>query len=397
MIYSNFKGLNLSRLGFGIMRLPVTEPDKLVDEGKAMELIEYAYRNGVNYYDTAYFYHSGESERVIGKALAQFPRDTWYLADKMPGNFMSIVDGAIKLELDGMNMESAVFDGPAGVFERQLESCSVDYFDFYMLHNLSEATYELYTDEKIGIVDYLVGQKKAGRIRHLGISTHARPDTLEKFLNHYDCIEYAQIQLNYLDWSLQEAGKKYEILTNRGIPVIVMEPVRGGKLADPGEKAAAMLKAARPNDTPASWAFRFLQSLPNIPVVISGMTTMEQLKENISIFSKEDTMAEHEKAVLMQVAETFGEFVPCTTCRYCCGVCPQKLDIPLLLSAYNEAKYEVSWYVHDILETLTDDKKPQACTACGTCNPLCPQNIDIPETMGTFVALLEKEKESQSE
>jgi hypothetical protein len=379
------------------MRMPQTEPKGPIDWKSAVELIEYAYEHGVNYFDTAYFYHSGESEPFIGKALAKYPRDTWHLADKMPGNFMEIVDGKIKLELSGAGMDDATFESPAGIFELQLERCGVDYFDFYMLHNLCENTYELYTDEKVGIVDYLFEQKKAGRIRHLGISTHARPETLDKFLNWRDCFEYVQMQLNYLDWSLQDADKKYEVLTKHGLPVIVMEPVRGGKLANPGEKAAALLKAARPGDTPASWAFRFLQSLPNVSVVISGMSTMEQLKENIEIFSTEDPMADSERAVLQKVVETMADFVPCTACRYCCGVCPKKLDIPLLVSAYNEALYEVSWYVEDTLESLSESEQPQACTGCGACTPLCPQNIDIADAMKSFTKLLEEKASKQPE
>ena len=387
MIYKDFMGSSLSWLGFGTMRLPQTEPRGPIDEKKAMEMVEYAYAHGVNYYDTAFFYHATESEQFIGKALSEFPRESWYLADKMPGNFMKVVDGGVKLELRAFGMGDETFNNPGEVFQQQLERCGVDYFDFYLLHNLDEGTYELYTDEDLGIVDYLLGQKKLGRIGRLGFSSHARPETIETFLDRYDCFEFAQIQLNYLDWSLQEAGKKYEVLTKRGIPVIVMEPMRGKKLASPGEKATARLKAVRPNDSPASWAFRFLQSLPNIPVILSGMSTLEQLKENIGIFSKEDPMPEPERELLFQVADTLADFVPCTACRYCCDSCPQKLDIPMLISAYNEAVFDVTWYVYGVLGDLADSEKPQACTGCGTCSPLCPQNIDIPGTMGKFGAI----------
>jgi len=200
------------------------------------------------------------------------------------------------------------------------------------------------------------------------------------------------MQLNYLDWTLQEAGKKYDVLTKHGLPIFVMEPVRGGLLAAPGEEAEALLKASRPNDTPASWAFRFLQSLPNVYVTVSGMSNMEQLKENIETFSKSDPMTDSEKAILQQIVDNMASFVPCTTCRYCCGVCPQKLDIPMLIATYNEAAREVTWYVRDVMDSLEESKKSQACTACGACNPLCPQNIDIPDTMGKFSALLEKKE-----
>ena len=397
MIYKEFKNLKLSTLGFGIMRLPTKGKSEQVNVEESVELIEYAYKNGINFFDTAYFYHGGESEVVLGKTLAQFPRDTWYISDKMPGNFIEIEDGKIKLDVGWSGIETRVFNNVGEVFEHQLRVCGVDYFDFYMLHNVTESTFELYTDEKLGIVSYLVEQRKAGRIRHLGFSTHARYETIDKFLNIYDCFEYALMQLNYLDWSLQEGNKKYDVFTKHGLPIFVMEPARGGMLAAPGDEAEAKLKAARPNDTPASWAFRFLQSLPNVQVVVSGMTTKEQMIENIETFSKADPMTDSEKKVLQDIVENMASFVPCTTCRYCCGVCPKKLDIPMLIAIYNEATHGVSWYVEDVLETLADDKKPQACIGCGVCNPLCPQNIDIAETMVSFCKLLEKKDEENKD
>jgi len=368
--------------------MPTEENFGPIKEAEAIELIEYAYEHGVNYFDTAFFYHSGKSEQLIGKALAKYPRDTWYLADKMPGNMMDVVDGKLKLDLSGMNMGDLLFDSPAEIFELQLKNCGVDYFDFYLLHNVCESTYELYSDEKIGFISYLLEQKKNGRIRHFGFSSHANPDTIGAFLDRYDCFEFAQIQINYLDWTLQKAGEFYDILTKHNIPVIAMEPVRGGKLANPGEKETAMLKAVRPDDTPAAWAFRFLQSLPNMPVILSGMTTMEHLRENIELFSKNDPVTESDKALLQQVVESIADFVPCTSCRYCCDSCPQKLDIPLLISTYNEAAVEIAWIVNSTLGSLAEDKKPQACVGCGVCSPLCPQNIDIPDIMAKFVALL---------
>ena len=391
MLYSAFGDLRLSRLGFGGMRLPDTGRDGVVDEEKTFELVDYAYRNGINYFDTAFFYHGGQSERVLGKALARYPRQSFYLADKFPGNQMDLVDGKLKMDLHWCNMGVMTFDSPAEIFELQLKNCRTDYFDFYLLHNLFEGTYDLYTDEKLGIISYFLEQKKAGRIRHLGLSTHARPETIDKFLTEYDCFEFVQIQLNYLDLSLQDAGRKYDVITKHGLPVVVMEPVRGGKLAKPGEKAAALLDAASPGESPASWAFRFLQALPNVAVVLSGMTYMEHLQENIEIFNKPGTMSEAEKEVLRQVVDIIGDFVPCTACKYCKEACPQKLDIPVLIAAYNEALWGgVTWYVTDVLETLADDEKPQACIACGSCRPLCPQNIDIPGAMAGFSGMLGK-------
>ena len=390
MLYKDFKGLKLSTLGFGAMRLPMDEKSKKIDEEKATEMIEYAYNNGINFFDSAFFYHGGESEHLLGKALAKFPRDTWYFANKFPGNFMDHVDGKLLFDAEWAGIKKMKFNSPAEVFEHQIKNCAVEYFDFYMLHNMTESTYEIYTNEELGIIDYLIGQKKAGRIKHLGFSTHGRFETLEKILNRYDCFEYVLMQLNYLDWTLQEANKKFDVITKKGLPVFVMEPVRGGLLAAPGEEAEALLKASRPNDSPASWAFRFLQSLPNVYVTVSGMSNMEQLKENIQTFCISDMMTDTEKALLQQIIDGMASFIPCTSCRYCCGVCPQKLDIPMLIATYNEASNKFSWYVEDIMDTLEDNKKPQACTACGACNPFCPQNIDIPDTMSKFNEILKK-------
>jgi len=390
VIYKDFKGLKLSTLGLGAMRLQEDEKTKKVDEVKATELIEYAYNNGVNFFDSAFFYHGGDSERILGKVLAKFPRDSWYFATKFPGNFMDYVDGKLLFDAEWAGIKKMKFNNPAEVFEYQIKNCAVEYFDFYMLHNLTESTYDIYTNEKLGIIDYLVEQKKAGRIKHLGFSTHGRYETIDKFLNDYDCFEYALMQLNYLDWTLQEANKKYDVLNKHGLPVFVMEPARGGLLAAPGDEAVALLKASRPNDSPASWAFRFLQSLPNVYVTVSGMSNIEQLKDNIQTFSKPDTMTGTEKVLLQQIVDGMASFVPCTSCRYCCGVCPQKLDIPMLIATYNEASNSFMWYVEDVMDSLEDNEKPQACTACGACSPLCPQNIDIADTMSKLNELLKK-------
>jgi len=391
MVFKDFKDLKLSTLGFGLMRLPQNE-DKSIDWSEAEKLIDHAYNNGINLFDTAFFYHSGESESVARKLLSKYPRDTWYLSNKMPGNFMEVVDGKLVMELGGMGMADRTFNNPQEVFEYQLKNCNVEYFDFYMLHNVSANTLDIYTDEKIGMVDYLLEQKKAGRIKHFGFSTHGRPEVIDKFLNMYDCFEFAMLQLNYLDWTLQEASKKYDILTKHGVPIFVMEPLRGGKLSAPGENAEALLKNANHNATAASWAFRFLQSLPNVCSTVSGMSTFEQLQENIETFSKHDPLGEPEKKTLQDVVDGMASFVPCTLCSYCCDVCPKKLDIPALITTYNEALTIFAWYITDTLEILGADKGPDACTGCGVCSPLCPQEIDIAATMTEFAALVESKR-----
>jgi len=392
MIYKQFKDKKLSWLGMGGMRLPVTEANGPIDEQKAMELIEHAYNSGINYYDTSYFYHGGNSESFLGKALSRFPRETWYLADKMPGNLMKYENG--KLEVSGFGLPPMITDGPAEVFQYQLDKCGVEYFDFYLLHNLSEATYHIYANDELAFVEYLLEEKKAGRIKHLGFSAHGRVETIEKYLKYLEskgllhAIEFVMIQLNYLDWTLQEAGKKHELLTKYGIPVFVMEPVRGGKLANLSEKAEAMMKAARPNDTQVSWAFRYLQSLENIPMILSGMSNMEQLKENLELFENVEAMTAEEKGILTKIVETVADLAPCTDCKYCVDYCPMGLNIPKLLSMYNEAGFEVSWTLKATLSSFEKDKLPSACISCGACNPLCPQSIDIPDALHKFSELL---------
>lgn len=381
MIYKPFHDLNLSHLGMGNMRLPTLAERGPIDEDKARAIIEYAYEHGVNYFDTAYMYHGGESERFVGRVLNQYPRASWHLATKMPGHMMRFRDG--RLESVGY-MTGQTVASPAEIFEQQLEKCGVEYVDFYLLHNLCETSYDLYTDEELGMVEYLLAQKKAGRIRHLGFSAHGRAETIDNFLNWKDCFEFVQIQLNYLDWTLQDARHKYEVITAHGIPVIVMEGVRGGRLTSLNEKAEGMLKQARPNDSIASWAFRFLQSLPNVQVVLSGMTTMEQIEENVRLFSAPDPTTEAEKELLQQVVATMVDLVPCTACRYCCDACPQNLDIPKLISMYNEASFERTFALRFTLDAMKEAELPAACLACGECQVLCPQGIDIPEIMDKF-------------
>jgi len=389
MIYKQFKDKKLSYLGMGNMRLPKIEGQgEKIEEAKARELIEYAYQNGVNYFDTAYRYHSGESETFVGEVLEQFPRDTFYLATKMPGHMMQYKDGVYQFTGLLANREPR---SPKEVFEEQLEKCRVDYFDFYLLHNVCETAWDFYANEEVGVVDYLLKQKQAGRIRHLGFSAHGRADTIDKFLSVYNCFEFVQIQLNYMDWLLQSADKKYEVITKHGLPVISMESCRGGRLASLNSEADAMLKAARPNDSIVSWAFRFLQSLPNVSVVLSGMTTLEQLKENIGLFSREDPTTEQEKELLQQAVNTMVDMVPCTGCAYCTEACPQKLDIPKLISMGNEMCFDNSFTMKAFtLKAMTEKELPSACIACGACSKLCPQGIDIPSVLKLFSEALKK-------
>ena len=262
MIYKDFQGMKLSALGMGAMRLPVIGgEDAQIDEAAAKEMVAYAMEHGINYYDTAWGYHGGNSELVMGRLLKEYPRESFYLASKFPG-------------YDLANMPKV-----EEIFEKQLEKCQVDYFDFYLFHNVCEMNIDEYLNEEHGIYDYLMEQKQNGRIKHLGFSAHGSYDIMKRFLEAYgDSMEFCQIQLNYLDWTLQEAKEKVELLREYHIPVWVMEPVRGGMLANIKEESAAALKELRPEETSVAWAFRFLQTIPEVTVTLSGMSDYEDRK-----------------------------------------------------------------------------------------------------------------------
>lgn len=373
MIYKDFQNKNLSLLGFGTMRLPV-DSDGNIDENQVREMTKYAITHGVNYFDTAYPYHNGDSERVIGRILSEYPRDSYYLATKYPGH---------QILSTGYN--------PAEIFEEQLKKCGVEYFDFYLLHNVYEKSIETYTDPKWGIIDYFKEQKKLGRIKHLGFSCHAQTEGLRTFLDAYGKdMEFCQIQLNYLDWTLQDAKGKYELLTEHGIPVWVMEPVRGGKLANLKEQDAAILTNLRPDESVAAWGFRFLQGLSNVKMILSGMSDMKQMIDNVKTFSEQKPLSTQEEKTLLEIAEGMKNSIPCTACRYCCDGCPMELDIPMLLAAYNELRFSPAVNVSMRIEFMEETKKPSACIACGKCAQICPQNIDIPGAMKDFSEKLSK-------
>lgn len=369
MIYSDFQGIKLPKLGLGAMRLPKT-PDGAIDEIKTREMVRYAMENGVNYFDTAYPYHGGMSEIVMGKVLSEYPRNSFYLASKYPGHQVS------------ENYK------PAEVFEKQLQKCQVDYFDFYLLHNLNDSSFEIYSDPKLGIVDFFLEQKRIGRIKHLGFSSHASLPVLKAFLDLYgDKMEFCQIQLNYLDRTLQNAEGQYNLLCERGISVWVMEPVRGGKLANLMPSLADRLKAVRPDDSPAAWCFRWLFRLNSVAVILSGMSNMEQLMDNIKTFNSGECLSDSEAQLLYEIAEYLKQAVPCTSCRYCCDGCPMGLDIPRFIMAYNDLKLGINPDAADYISALSDDKKPSSCLSCGACSASCPQKIDIPKVLSDFEKL----------
>lgn len=375
MMYRDFQDVKLSALGMGAMRLPVVDgDDSKIDEAAAFAMVDEAMARGVNYYDTAWGYHNGNSELVMGKALARHPREKFYLATKFPGYDLSNMG---KVE---------------EIFEKQLEKCQVEYFDFYLFHNVCEMNIDAYLDPKYGTYDYLLAQKKNGRIRHLGFSAHGDYDVMKRFLEAYGKdMEFCQIQLNYLDWDFQDAKRKVELLNQWNIPVWVMEPLRGGKLASLAPEDEAKLKALRPDEGVPAWAFRYLQSIPSVVVTLSGMSNMEQMKENIATFETDKPLNETELETLHAIAQGMVKKIvlPCTACHYCTSHCPQGLDIPNLLSLYNEHCFTQGGFIAPMaLSAIPADKQPSACIGCRSCEAVCPQGIKISEAMADFTAKL---------
>ena len=375
MIYKNFQNPKLSALGLGAMRLPVIGgDDSKIDETAVEKMVDYAMEHGINYYDTAWGYHGGQSELVIGRALNRYPRESYYLATKFPGYDLSNMD---KVE---------------EIFEKQLKKCGVEYFDFYLFHNVCEMNIDAYLDDKYGIYRYLMKQKRAGRIRHLGFSAHGSYDVMKRFLEAYgEGMEFCQIQLNYLDWNFQDAKGKLELLAEHQLPVWVMEPLRGGKLAELSEEDAELLKNLRPDESVPAWAFRFLQSIPGVTMVLSGMSNSEQLRENIQTFEEEKPLNSKEMEKLLKIANNMVEKIalPCTACRYCVSHCPQGLDIPALLALYNEHCVTDGGFIAPMaLSAIPEEKRPGACIGCRSCEAVCPQQIKVSEAMADFVRKL---------
>ena len=375
MIYRNFQEIKLSGLGMGAMRLPVIDgDDSRIDETKTQAMVDYAMEQGVNYYDTAWGYHDGHSETVMGKVLSRYPRESYYLATKFPGYDLSNMD---KVE---------------EIFEKQLEKCGVGYFDFYLFHNVCEMNIDAYLDEKYGIYEYLMKQKETGRIRHLGFSAHGNLDVMKRFLDAYGKdMEFCQIQLNFLDWTFQGAKEKVELLKEWNIPVWVMEPLRGGKLAKLAAEDEKALKALRPEENIPAWAFRFLQSVPGVTMVLSGMSNLQQMQDNIHTFAEDKPLTEKEMDTLLQIADGMVKKIvlPCTACHYCTSHCPQGLPIPELLALYNEHCFTEGGFIAPMaLSAYPQEKLPSACIGCRSCEAVCPQQIKISEAMADFAQKL---------
>ena len=378
MIYKDFQNLRLPMLGFGSMRLPLLPGggDGDVDEAAVAEMVALAMERGANYFDTAYGYHNGNSERVMGRALSRYPRESWLLASKFPG-------------YDVSNIRP---DRVEAIFEEQLEKCGVDYFDFYLFHNVYERNVGPYLDPDNRVLEYLLRQKEAGRIRHLGFSAHGFLAVIQRFLDAYgEYMEFGQLQLNYLDWDFQGARAKAEELNRRHIPIWVMEPLRGGRLARLSDGDAARLAVLRPEESMPGWAFRFLQGVPGVTMVLSGMSSLEQLRANLDTFETDRPLSEAEKAALLDVAAGMvrEQVLPCPACRYCVDHCPRHLDIPGLLALYNEHTFTGGGFIAPMaVEALPEEKRPAACIGCRSCEAVCPQQLKISEALADFARKL---------
>ncbi|MBQ3975013.1 MAG: aldo/keto reductase [Lachnospiraceae bacterium] len=378
MIYREFDGCRLSLLGFGCMRFAPDPATGEIDQAKVNAMFDLAIREGVNYFDTAYPYLGGKSETAMAEALSRYPRESYYIGDKFPGH-------SLTRPIDNI-----------ALFHVSLRKCRTDYFDFYLLHNITEWSVKYYESREYHILPDLLQMKREGKIRHLGFSFHGGPDLLEEFLTRHEGeFDFVQIQLNYLDWTLQDAKRKYEIITSHGLGVWVMEPCRGGKLAVLPEEASEKLRSLEKESgcgpfSDASYAFRFLQSLPGVKVILSGMNEVFQVEDNLRTFRKEWLLSETEREALMNIAETLKKGVPCTGCRYCCDGCPRGLDIPYLLQCYNDYAFAATMPPSMRIDALEEEKRPAACIACGQCSHACPQGIDVPSALKKLSEMYEK-------
>lgn len=367
----------MPKIGFGLMRLP--EKDGAIDIEQVSQMADAYMEAGFNYFDTAYVYHGGNSEKVVKEAIVKrFPRESFTIATKLPAWFLHSFEDRDK------------------VFEEQLDRCGVDYFDYYLLHSLEDGNnYDTY--EKYDCFDWGIKKRDEGKIRHFGFSFHGTPELLVQVLDKHPEIEFVQIQLNYADWDnkIVHSGELYEILRDRNIPMIIMEPAKGGKLANLDDECAEILKAIRPDKSVASWAFRYVGSLPGIATILSGMSTPEQMEDNINTFKDFEPLSEEELAAIDKVKEIMNrvELAGCTSCKYCVEGCPMGISIPDVISAVNtKRKFPGDMRPQFFYNGLVDRYSHASdCIVCGQCEGVCPQHLPIISLMQEAVEKFESE------
>ena len=365
----------MPKLGFGLMRLP--EKDGAIDHEQVCSMVDAYMKAGMNYFDTAYVYHGGKSEVEAKEAIVKrYPREDFFLATKLPC------------------WELKKQEDVERVFNEQLERAGVDYFDFYLLHAVENGfNYETYV--KYDCFNWGIKKKEEGKIRHFGFSFHGTPELLTDILDHHPEIEFVQIQLNYADWNnpVVASGKLHEILSSRNIPIIVMEPVKGGSLANLRPELEEKFKALRPDATSASWALRYVGSLPGVMTILSGMSTKEQMDDNISTFSNFEPLSEKEKAAVEEVRDIMlnTPTIGCTACRYCTDGCPMNISIPDIFKAVNSMRvYNDQFRSKGFYNQVTKNGgMASECIACGQCEGVCPQHLPVIELLKEAVEKFE--------
>jgi predicted aldo/keto reductase-like oxidoreductase len=370
----------MKKLGFGMMRLPLLDPNDVtkVDLDQVCRMADAFLQAGFTYFDTAYMYHSHMSEIMFREAVAKrHPRDSYFLTTKMPTMFLKNVSDHER------------------IFQEQCEKCGVTYFDNYLLHNLNTRNYPI--AERLDTFGFGRQLKAEGRIRHLGFSFHDRPELLEKILLAHPETEFVQLQLNYIDWDNEniQSRKCYEVCEKYHKPVIVMEPIKGGTLANIVPEAANLFKAQEPDLSVASWAIRFAASQPNVMMVLSGMSNMEQMADNMSYMKDFKPLTDREMNVIAQVVQMINASIaiPCTACGYCVEGCPKHIPIPKYFAFYNQQKQfgeksNAKFYYGNYKADAAYGKAVD-CIACKQCEKACPQHLKISELMKDVSAIFD--------
>lgn len=363
-------GVEVSLLGFGCMRFPLHKDGK-INEAMASKMIDLAYRNGVNYFDTAYGYHGGESEKFTGKALSRYDRSTYYLATKLPCWYVKTIEDAER------------------IFNEQLQRLKTDYVDFYLLHALNRKSFDQMVE--LGVLEFCENLRKEGKIKYFGFSFHDDYDAFEHIIRYHKW-DFCQLQLNYMDMEEQAGLRGYNLAQELGIPVIVMEPVKGGNLARLPQSASKYFKALALDKSVSSFALRYVGSMPNVKVILSGMSTLRQVADNLSTFDKFVPLSDEEQQAVEKVRTVLRARVKnsCTACKYCMP-CPAGVDIPRNFAIWN--KYGIYRNKNDIKwnweNGFKDEEKAKHCVQCGKCEKVCPQKISIREDLKKLQAELD--------